>query len=293
MDSWNEIRTAYQVASLGTVSAAAEVLGVHRVTVIRHIDALEAQLGEKLFQRHSRGYTMTEAGEDLLHVGRTTDEQFDQLIGRIKGRAQKLSGELVVTSLNNVASIVVPALSEFQIRYPDVMVRYLTDERLFRLEYGEAHVAVRAGSRPEQPDNVVQPFITLKMGLYASSKYAERHSLPTASCDFNRHKFVGLNDPNIRAPFNKWMGENINDENIVFRATSSDALEHAVRCGAGVGFLSASQAEKMPDMIEILAPREEWDVFFWLVTHVDLHRTVKVQAILKILKARAVELELA
>ena len=29
MDNWDEIRTAYQVAQLGTVSGAAEVLGVH------------------------------------------------------------------------------------------------------------------------------------------------------------------------------------------------------------------------------------------------------------------------
>ena len=33
MDNWDEVRTAYQVARLGTVSGAAEVLGVHRATV--------------------------------------------------------------------------------------------------------------------------------------------------------------------------------------------------------------------------------------------------------------------
>ena len=62
MDNWDEIRTAYQVARIGTVSGAAEALGVHHATVIRHIDALEASLGVKLFQRHARGYTPTEAG---------------------------------------------------------------------------------------------------------------------------------------------------------------------------------------------------------------------------------------
>ncbi len=55
MDNWDELRTAYQVARLGTVSGAAEVLGVHHATVIRHIDALEGRMGVKLFQRHSRG----------------------------------------------------------------------------------------------------------------------------------------------------------------------------------------------------------------------------------------------
>jgi PadR family transcriptional regulator AphA len=34
--------------------------------VIRHIDAIEARLGVKLFQRHARGYTPTEAGRATL-----------------------------------------------------------------------------------------------------------------------------------------------------------------------------------------------------------------------------------
>lgn len=72
MDNWDEVRTAYQVARMGTVSGAAEVLGVHHATVIRHIDAIEARLAVKLFQRHARGYTPTEAGQDLLRVAQAT-----------------------------------------------------------------------------------------------------------------------------------------------------------------------------------------------------------------------------
>ena len=41
MDKWAELRTAYQVAKLGTVSAAATALGFHRATVNRHIDVPE------------------------------------------------------------------------------------------------------------------------------------------------------------------------------------------------------------------------------------------------------------
>jgi DNA-binding transcriptional LysR family regulator len=55
MDKWTEIKTAYQVARLGTVSAAADVLGVHRATVIRHIDTLEAELGARVFLRNKTG----------------------------------------------------------------------------------------------------------------------------------------------------------------------------------------------------------------------------------------------
>ena len=93
MDNWDEVRTAYQVARMGTVSGAAEVLGVHHATVIRHIDAIESRLGVKLFQRHARGYTPTEAGDDLLRVAQATEDQFSQLVGRMKGRGDDVSGE--------------------------------------------------------------------------------------------------------------------------------------------------------------------------------------------------------
>ena len=94
ISTWDEIRTAYHVARMGTVSGAADALGVHHATVIRHIDALEQRLGVKLFQRHARGYTSTEAGQDLLQVAQATDDQFTQLVGRIRGRGDGVTGEL-------------------------------------------------------------------------------------------------------------------------------------------------------------------------------------------------------
>ena len=49
MNRWYFIRTAYRLAKLGTISATAEELEVHRDTVLRHIDALEEELDVKLF----------------------------------------------------------------------------------------------------------------------------------------------------------------------------------------------------------------------------------------------------
>src|SRR5690606_23706675 len=113
----------------------ADKLGVHHATVIRHIDALEGQLGVKLFQRHARGYTATEAGADLLQVAQATEDQFTQLAGRIKGRGEGVSGELVVTSLVEFSPLLVPVMVDFQRENPGLIIKFLTGERLFRLEY--------------------------------------------------------------------------------------------------------------------------------------------------------------
>ena len=282
--NWDEIRTAFQVARLGTVSGAAEVLGVHHATVIRHIDALERSLGTKLFQRHARGYTPTESGRDLLVVAQTTEEQFAQLASRIKGQGETVSGELVVTSIGGVAGLLTPVLTTFQQRYPGVMVRFLTDMRVFRLDYGEAHVAIRAGAAPEEPDNVVQPLARIRTGLYASRSYVERHGMPRDEAEFDQHFFVSVDNEGTRAPFYRWLMTQIGPERISFRATEPASLEEAVRNGAGIGFMSAYKVEESSDLIEVMPPRPEWDAPLWLVTHVDLHRTRKVQAFLNHLK---------
>ncbi|MCE0505969.1 MULTISPECIES: LysR family transcriptional regulator [unclassified Roseivivax] len=289
MENWDEVRTAFQVARMGTVSGAADALGVHHATVIRHIDALEGRLGVKLFQRHARGYTPTEAGQDLLRVAQTTDEQFHQLASRIKGRGSEVSGELMVTSLINFAPLLVPAIASFQAAHPEVIVRYLTDDRVFRLEYGEAHIALRAGPKPEEPDNVVQAFMKQYVALYASVDYIEKEGRPATSEDMLKHRFVGPENIENRAPFFRWMKENIPRERIVFRAADSRVTERAVSDGVGIGFVSVRAAEGDDRLVEVMPPLEDWVSNTWLVTHVDLHRTAKVQAFLKHLKAYVTE----
>lgn len=82
MDHWSELRTALAVAKLGTVQAAAEALGVHRATINLHIDLLESELGVPLFQRHARGYTLTDVGHDTMDVASRADELFKDFAGR-------------------------------------------------------------------------------------------------------------------------------------------------------------------------------------------------------------------
>ncbi|WP_342076532.1 LysR family transcriptional regulator [Yoonia sp. SS1-5] len=284
MDNWDEIRTAFQVARKGTVSGAAEQLGVHHATVIRHIDALETRLGVKLFQRHARGYTATEAGQDLLQVAQATDDQFTQLAGRIRGQGEGVSGDLVVTSLGMASRMLTPILVAFQVAHPEVRVRYRTGERVFRLEYGEAHVAIRAGAMPEEPDNVVQPFMSQQMALVASDTYIARHGKPNGVDDLQNHLFVSHDDDNHRAPFVRWLRGVVSADRLTYRATDNRNMMDAIVAGAGIGFVLSQELDRHPELTEVIPRHEEWAAPLWLVTHVDLHRTTKVQAFLRFLK---------
>lgn len=284
MNHWDEVRTAYFVACEGTVSGAAEALGVHHATVIRHIDALEERLGVKLFQRHARGYTPTEAGEDLARVARATDDQMAQLQGRLKGGSNTVSGELVITALPGMSAALVPIMASFQRLYPDIRLRFMAATRLFKLEYGEAHVAIRGGQMPsDQLDNVVQSFASTDLGLFAAQSYVDRQG-PIET--FKGHNFIGPVGDAKRAPFNRWLSEQIDENQYVLRTDDMYASRAAVYAGMGIGFLSRDSA-LADGMVEIRQPLEEWRVPVWLVTHVDLHRTAKVQAFLSHLKEQA------
>lgn len=53
---------------------------------------------------------------------------------------------------------------------------------------------------------------------------------------------------------------------------------------AGIGFYPLHEARKRTDLIEVVAHQDDWQVPLWLVTHVDMHRTAKVQGFLNVLK---------
>ena len=286
MDHWLELRTAYRLAKLGTVSATADDLGVHRATVNRHVDTIETALGTKLFQRHARGYTLTEAGHDLLDVTSRADELFSDLAGRSRGQSGQLSGSLLITSLAGVAALVMPALQAFRAAHPDIHLVFRADAALARLEYGEAHIALRAGARPQEPDYVVLPFRKVRFGLFAATAYVKRCGMPDPNA-LGEHQFVGAFSGLSRLPYAKWMIRHFAQNQIALETSDQNVINAAVLAGVGLGFLAEHDAKDRPDLVEIVAPREDWSADLWIVTHVDLHRTQKVQEFLKYLKAFA------
>ncbi|MEP3346832.1 MAG: LysR family transcriptional regulator [Litoreibacter sp.] len=284
IDNWDEYRTAYQVARLRTVSAAAEVLGVHHATVIRHIDSLEGKLGAKLFQRHARGYTPTEAGEDLLTVAAATEDQLTQLAGRIHGRGASVSGELIITCLPQMSPLMARIITKYQADHPEICAELIVDTRPLRLEYGEAHVALRAGAPGGDLDNIVQELGKLPMGLFAHKDYIFRHGPLNGIEDIPNHRFCRVSNLNPRAPFMRWIAEHVPDENVVYKCSDTNTVQDAVIAGAGIGFLPGYIGHEHPDMKEVLPPDPSWSNTFWCVTHVDLHRTAKVHSFVNFLK---------
>ena len=280
MEHWNELRTALMVARHGTVSSAAEALGIHRATVNRHIDLLEENFGAPLFQRHARGYALTETGQQMLDVASRAEEMFNDLAGRSRARAGKLSGKLIVTALSGFSPLIMPAIREFQIAHPAVELEFVAGAQLARLEYGEAHIAFRPGPRPETPDYVVGTFGQIRYGLYASRDYIARKGMPVPP-HFDGHLFVGSLGHPSPLPYARWMNEHVSQGQLALLTRNQTVQGVAIADGLGLGFLPEFEAIRNSDLVAVMPPTLEWSATLWLVTHADLHRTEKVQEFLR------------
>lgn len=78
------LRSFLCVASEESISKAARVLGCARGTVSLRIDALERELGVRLFHRGRGGVTPTAAGRDLLPEIRALVDSLDGLVERVR-----------------------------------------------------------------------------------------------------------------------------------------------------------------------------------------------------------------
>ncbi len=283
-DSWNEIRTAYLVARHGTLSAAAGELGIHHTMAQRQITALENRLGTRLFYRNARGYAPTDAGEALLKVAEETQDQFEQLAARIAGLDRRLSGKLVVTTVPEFATGLVPLLAEYQRRHPELAIEMIADRRLLKLEYGEAHVSLRAGRPPSEPDNIAQKLVEATATLWASRGYVGQHG-PLKSLDkTDGHRFVSTTRDEAASPLAAWIHANVPDDAVAFRAGDTETITAAVANGMGIGPVLCWSALADGELVPMIPPPPDWFGTLWLVTHIDLHRTAKVQSFLAYMK---------
>lgn len=279
MQNWDELKTAFYVAKHGTASGAAAALGVHHATVIRQVDALEARLGVKLFQRHGRGFAPTEAGLDVLDSIGDVDAKVAQLETRLKTRTDSVDGDLVVTALPILSPLLMPILAQFQADHPGVRITLRSETRVQQIERGDAHVALRAGRKPDMEDYVVQSLGKLQFAAYAKAPHGFEN-LDQASAQVG---VIGFADTSP-GPNNGWIETHVPADRIRFRVATEFDLLPAALAGLGVVILPRVVADGTPGLHPVDAPAADWAPDLWLVTHVDLHRTAKIKAITERLK---------
>src|SRR6187455_2554307 len=113
----SDLLTFSTVARLGGITRAADELNTVQSNVTQRVKALEAEIGTALFERHSRGMTLTGAGRRLLPYAQ-------RLAARDDGEPK---GPLAIGSMETTAAVRLPALlAEFHRRFPQVRLSLRT-----------------------------------------------------------------------------------------------------------------------------------------------------------------------
>jgi len=122
----SDLQTFAAVARTGGITRAAEELNTVQSNVTQRVKALEAEIGTPLFERHSRGMTLTNAGKRLLPYA-----QRMAALSREAALAARDDGEpkgpLAIGSMETTAAVrLPPLLADFHRRYPAVRLSLRT-----------------------------------------------------------------------------------------------------------------------------------------------------------------------
>jgi len=100
-----QLRTFATLAETGSLGKTADRLRVAQPALSRQIRLLEEDIGLPLFNRHSRGMQITEAGKELLVRVSGLIRQLDQALKEVRELKTAVSGAVAIGLIPSVSSI--------------------------------------------------------------------------------------------------------------------------------------------------------------------------------------------
>lgn len=168
-----------EVIKKGSMSKAAESLGMTASAVSLHLQHLERHYGLKLLNRSTRRLELTEAGrilwqqaETLASLMQETNEKMTHLKAVPSGivRLSLPTGFIRTLEIRNLLSIV-------ERDYPEIQLILFAEDSLAQLQQGAVDIALRAGEIHDSPDNVVHRLADWEILIVASPEYLQQHPI--------------------------------------------------------------------------------------------------------------------
>ena len=273
--SWDDLRSFLLVARHGSLSAAAERLGVSVATLGRRIDALESRLGVRLIRRSPQGAQVTLEGRrilDLVQPGAEHFEQIDRLARSLAADAERPPIRISSTE-PMIAEVLVPHLPRLHAEHPEIRIELESSLELSNLNRGEADLAIRM-VRPKGETLITRRLTPIRMGLYASPAYLAGRAAPL---NLGAERLLWYDSAYGPIAENVWLKDHGLEGQVVLRSGSVRALTQAAAAGMGVAPLPAFLAEAQG-----LAPVGKAglpDRTPWLVFHRDGRNSAPLKAV--------------
>jgi DNA-binding transcriptional LysR family regulator len=289
---WNLIRSFLAVADGGSLSLAAERLGLSQPTLGRQIDEIERQTGLVLFVRSRSGMRLTDTGTALVDDARAIEREANHFMLHAAGKSDTARGTVRVTASQIVSSFLLPPLLvELKQAEPEIEVELVASNLVANLLARDADIAIRM-VRPKQNDLITSKINDMALGAFAHRSYLEKNGRPATADALFQHRLVGYDRDDTLLRGMADFGIRGDRSMFAFRTDDHVSYWHLVRSGAGIGFLAAFLAQTDP-MIEALNIGLPIPVLpMWLTSHQELRSSLKVRRVMDFLRDRLSKLDL-
>jgi DNA-binding transcriptional LysR family regulator len=200
LDRFAEIELFVQVAETGSLSRAAEALGLSNAAASRHLQALEDRLAARLVERNTRRLFLTDTGQEFFSRAKVLLADMKDAEDAVNASTLNPTGTLRITaSLSFSMQHIAPLLREYTQRYPNVSVHVEAANRYLDIIDNNIDVAIR--TREFEPDSniTVRRLAQTRRILVAAPRYLARHGRPQTLEDLHQHQlliYTYANNPN-------------------------------------------------------------------------------------------------
>jgi LysR family glycine cleavage system transcriptional activator len=215
---------------------AAEELGVTQGAVAQQIRGLESELGLRLFDRHPRTLSLTDAGRSYVANIRRAFELISEATEMLRPEPLHLTISVTPTF---ASKWLIPRLPDFTSAHPDIDLRIVASERLSNFQTDAVDLAIRYGQPPFGPGLTADLLFDQEIVAVGSPLLLDRFGSPETIEDLVKYpllhdahnfwpQFLEQVDPSASA---------FSAKNIRFNQTSL-AIEAAI-AGQGLALSSA------------------------------------------------------
>ncbi|APW36722.1 LysR family transcriptional regulator [Rhodoferax koreense] len=197
MDQILTMRVFARVVEAGSFTRAADSLALPKATVTKQIQHLEARLRVKLLNRTTRRVTVTADGAAYYERTARLLADLDELEASMGNAQTNPQGRLRVDVGSSVASLlIIPALSTFFARYPDIQLDMGVSDRPVDLIGDNVDCVIRGGELTDQ-SLVARRIGNLPFVTVASPDYLRRFGTPQHPHDLEggEHRMVNFFSP--------------------------------------------------------------------------------------------------
>lgn len=197
----DEMQAFIAIVSAGSISAAAEQLGLTVSAASRTLTRLEEKLDTTLLRRTTRRLELTEEGQAFLDSACAIVEKVEQAEEEMSLRRQGPSGRLRLDAATPfMLHVIVPLVDGYRARYPRVELELNSNEGFIDLMEKRTDVAFRIG-RLKDSTLRATPIGSSRVRVLASPHYLARHGTPATVAELAGHTLLGFNQP---SSLNEW-----------------------------------------------------------------------------------------